>query len=147
MTKCFHGTRVVGEAREGVWMDGLPAVLSSLNHSGLFYVTNSEKLATRYANAQATREVNPSAFDLLPGAAVVEFEYAGKVKWSRRPKSHQTLDLVEAMITDTEKLRPMRIIACMEKWWCEHIDRVPALVAAIAIAEANNIEFELRCAK
>lgn len=64
---------------------------------GLF-VTDTRERAARYANSQAQQEVTQQTFPLAPCAVVVAIEVKEQVKWLRRPESHSTLDICEAII-------------------------------------------------
>jgi len=57
------------------------------------------KLAARYANAQASRTVDPEATQLITErATVVEIKTSEEVNWRKRPSGHNSLDICETSI-------------------------------------------------
>ncbi len=62
------------------------------------YVTDTKARAIRYANAQATEEVNPDMNQRLEeGAMILEIE-TESIRWFRRGKNHTSLDTCEAIL-------------------------------------------------
>lgn len=88
-TTVYHGTH--GSSVYQL-LDG-----SSRHWPGL-YVTDSVEHAQRYADAQASREV-VKEIRRVAGSAVVALVTGEAVAWSRRPDSHHTLDVCEAVIS------------------------------------------------
>jgi hypothetical protein len=65
------------------------------------YVTDTPERAVRYANAQATWEVNPAMDqDLANGAAVLEIEVSESPSWSYRSENHLSLEQCEATVRE-----------------------------------------------
>ena len=88
--KVYHGCQI----------DNLPKLLTGKsNRFGGLYVTCSFELAARYANAQASRTVDPAAISLVAErATVVEIETTEEVNWRKRPADHNSLDICEDSI-------------------------------------------------
>ena len=64
------------------------------------FITDTMARAIRYANAQATGEVNPDMDqEMVEDTVVLEIE-VNEVDWLRRPEDHPSLDICEAQIKD-----------------------------------------------
>lgn len=94
MATVYHGSS----------MGKLPKFLAAIaaardgGRTATVYVTDTAEDAARYANAQATRIVDADATAIGPHAAVLAFTLAGEPRWMRRPETHWTLDVCEAVI-------------------------------------------------
>ena len=67
-----------------------------LGSKNALYVTDTAARATRYANAQATGEVNADLDqELAPGAVIIEI--TTEVNFLRRDNDHSSLDTCEAV--------------------------------------------------
>jgi hypothetical protein len=83
--RAYHGTTIFKAA----------GITDASLSQGL-WVTNTARAAARYANAQATGEVDPDAWELGPHAAVVSLEIPS-ARW-REQKSGKSLDKFELYI-------------------------------------------------
>ena len=86
----------------------------ALNKTRGFYVTNTPELAARYANARATKTVDPDATTLGTHGAIVTVEIPDDTRWTIRDISHNTLDVAEAWV------REARVIH-VEKKTCDYL--------------------------
>lgn len=88
--KAYHGASAINAAR---------LIADGVNPERVLCVTDTPERAARYANAQATGEVDPDATELLPGAAVVELEIP-ETAWGGHGGAGASLDEVEAWVTE-----------------------------------------------
>lgn len=76
----------------------------------VLYVTDSIERAARYANAQATRGVDPAASTVREHAAIVTIETDQEPRWLRR-QNPTSLDECEAII-ETGRIVSVEAVEC-----------------------------------
>lgn len=103
--------------------------------SGTIFVTDTRERAVRYANAQATGVVSPSLTqELAEGGVILSIECSPT--FIRRPDSHTTLDVCEAI---TNEFRVVAVEVRPHAYPTLYGDRGALKTAAEAVAILNGL--------
>jgi hypothetical protein len=135
--KAYHGTTIQRAI-----------LISNESLAGGLWVTNTSRAAARYANAQATREVDPDAWELGPHAAVVMLEIEER-PWHEQ-RSGRSLDKFELRIERGRVLRvetrecdyEMCTCHAHAAWLRGERDRARGLAAALEEKFGQREEFD-----